>query len=1072
MRLRIHQAGNVGFIGRLQLSEEDQTKLWSATSSRRYDKNKPLVIFIVDRSESMGEHVERLTSVVLPRVARRYFGLQTDDTYTLVTFDDFTETFTNNTVAEWEERSITLRCRGCTYMAEVFQHLTDKIKTDDNPNVRIVAVSDGAVWDTDETLQAASVAASTLKFSKSISATAIRLFTSASQPDTRALASVLQLNTFHGGGSIVDIQASTTPEELEAMVDTIGTAICESACAGQLLTLKAENPCFLQVPWAHASSEIHIHVDKEKHTTTVWLASRPVSVTLNGEPVEVDDFGERITHDTLHILLADKIDYFMNQLRVLKVLNCATAREELARIVTFVQELEGSLPPQPDISPLLADNSLAGRATYMKTSLARRLKSITTTMQSIVNDDRIALLNQAQQADYLRQVGYSSSRNAKALARRAEESGMDFNATVRAEILTMAAHFQEIEDVDDSEHAISFFSSATTLEGIRHMVELAKEPDLLQNLTAAELLRLFNIVGIPAIAPVGDFPDPMTYRVEKFLYGTYVSVADITMALHKGGSLTAPGHKEQIRTAIPFFENPRLQKFLQMYARSCLEYLTSIGMRRIIAEVPKTYPYTVCAGVWKMVEELDRYGKSEVRVKNFQHLVTTYEGYFELYKVFSDHILPLLVTNQDPSLSYNLGYNGIINLIAPIIYKIRHRETLFMPRILRAIFSFESYRAMRRVIGTNVDEPSNLNKSRQEVLDKILGIDFGSDRATPLPTIFTRAVPNHCREAVINREVLKEYTKHLWFVPYATLLEPLISALVHSENPIEAVQAIESMSTESITRCLELPTGMTLDDFMLYNVVEGLLCTCKASRVDKETDLPKLGDLGNPGEGKSMIEKYIASRYENDYKQRLKVMYEEEQTILLDELFDVMVKTEDMSEFASCISEGKQRGPVKVLMNGPASRRFGILHKRLMDSKVDVPKRADKLYLIYSGRPLDSDDKIFNGGNLYLTCDWNPLHSLLEAQNKIDIWDQLQHEFRTRGHSYRGGHGFENRHGHSNDFKSYFAFGCKTLTEYKDMISEQEWSQYTKLHARCCGVEWYLAEAGAKTFRHIDSVKH
>ena len=1072
MRLRIHQTGNNnnnnnGFIGRLQLSEEDRVNLLSNpadTHSTTADHNKPLTIFIVDRSGSMGQNVERLASIVIPRVARRYFGLQTDDTYTLITFDTDVETHTN-TISEWERS--TMRCRGCTNMAGVFQHLMDKLCTNDNPNVRIVAISDGAVWDTSYTLQAASTAATALKHSKNISATAIRLFTSSSQPDTRALASVLQLNTVPSSGSIVDIQASATAEGLEAMVDTIGAAVGESACVGPLLTLKADHPCFLQVPWAQASSEIHIHVDKEQPATTVWLSSPPVNPTLNGEPVEMDNHGERVTQDTLHILLADKIDYFMNHLRVLKVVNSATARDELARIVTYFQDLEASLPPPPDMKPLLADNSLAGRAKYMKASLARRLKSVTTTMQSIVNDDRIATLNQAQQADYLRQAGDSSSRNAKALARRAEESGMDFNATMRAELLTMAAHIQEIEDVDDSEHAISFYSSATTLEGIRYMIELAQDPDLLQNLTATEMLRLFNIVGIPAIAPVGDFPDPMTYRVEKFLYGTYVSVADITMALHQGGALTAPGHTEQIMTAIPFFENPRLQKFLQKYARSCLEYSASVGMRRIIAEVPKTYPYTVCAGVWKMVEELDRYGKSEIRVKNFQHLVKTYEsaveGYFE-------HILPFLETNQDPALSYNLGYNGITNLIAPIIYKIRHGETLIMPRILRALFSFESYQVMRRVIRTNANEPSNLNNARQDVLDKMLGVDFDSDRATPLPTMFTRSVPTHCREAVINRVVLKEYTKHLWFVPYATLLEPLIMALIHSENPIQAVQAIEPMSTESITQSLELPTGMTLDDFMLYNVVEGLLCTSKASRVDKETDLPKLGDLGNPGEGISMIEKYVASRYETDYKQRLKVLHEKEQTILLDELFDLMVKTEDMSEFVLCILEGKQRGPVKVVMDGPNSPGFGTLHQRLMDNTVDVPKRAEKLYLIYSGRPLDSDDKIFNGGNLLYSCDWKPLKSLLEAKKKIDVWERLQEDLRTRGHIYR--HGPANRHGHSNDFKSYFAFGCKTLVDYKNTISEEEWCQYIKDHANCCGVGQFLAESEAEAFRYMGSVKH
>ena len=698
----------------------------------------------------------------------------------------------------------------------------------------------------------------------------------------------------------------------------------------------------------------------------------------------------------------------------------------------------------------------------MKASLTRRLKSVTTTMQTIANDERIATLNLAQQADYLRQAGDRLSRNAKALARRAEDSGMDFNATMRAEILTMAAHIKEIEHVDDSQHAISFYSSATTLEGIRYLVELANEPELLQNLTAVELLRLFNIVGICAVAPIGDFPDPMTYRVEKFLYGTYVSVADITMALHQGGALTAPGHDEEIITAIPFFEDRRLQKFLQKYARSSLEYMASVGMRRMIAEVPKTYPYTVCAGIWKMVEEIDMYGKTEIRIKNFQHLVITYE---EAVKGHFEHILPLLDRDQYPVLSYYLGHNGITNLIAPILYKIRRNETMYMPRILRALFSFESYQVMRRAIRANADYPAAINQARQETLDKILGVNFASHRATPLPAMFTRDVPHHCKEAVINWEALRDYTQQLWFVPYATLLEPLFTALIHSENPIQAVQAVETMSRETITKALDLPSDMTMDDFMLYNVVEGLLFTTKAHRIDKETELPKLGDLGTPGVGSAMIGKYVVSRYETDYKQRLKAMNEQEQKILQDELFDIMVSTEDMVEFGTCILEGAQRGPIKLMMDGPNCPGFSTLHKRLMDITQVVPKRAAKLYVIYSGRPCNNPDaKVFNGGNLY-ACDWKPLHVVLESKNQLCFWDKLQHELRTRGHIYRGGADQANRHGHSNDFKSYFAFGCKTLAEYKDKITEQEWCTYIKDHAQCCGVDQFLAEAQAAALR-------
>lgn len=1052
-RLTIHKAGE-GYIGRLVVSDEF---LKGRPNLILQDASSVQTVFILDRSGSMGRNVNRMARIVIPAVARRYFKLQSDDTYTLITFDSITET-TVSKVCEFEKSN--MQSRGCTNMAPVFSHLRTALNC--IPNVRIVAISDGEVHDTRETLGAASAVAPALKGGMLISATAIRLFTSGSQPDTRALASILQLNTATTG-SLVDVLSSQTNEEI---ITQIGAAINPSS-TGPLFELTADVPCFLQVPWAKATQEIYLNDLSATKPKTVWLESKPIYPTLDGEPVDLYH-GDQVTHETLHVLLADKIKYCVDQLRLLKVMNSESSKEELVRIVTYFQDLEASLPPPQELSGLLEDRSLAGRSKYIKASIFRRLKSVTMTMQSIANDQRIAKLNLAQQAEYLRQTGDSASRNARALARRADDSGIDFDATMRAEILSMAAHMADLGQVDDSQHAVSFYSSATTLEGIQYIVELAKDPETLQNLTAADMLRLFNIVGIPAVAPVGDYPDPMTDRIEKLLYGSYVSVADITMTLHQGGTLTAPGHTDQIVTAIPFFESRQVQTFLQRYARSSLEYIASIGMRRMICEVPKTYPYTICSGIWKMVEELDKHGKTEIRVQNFQHLVHTYEnavqGYF-------DHILPLLgeSANQDPTKSFNLGYNGITNMIAPILYKIRHREKLDMPRILRALYSFETYQVIRRVVRTGGPN------ARREALDKLLGIDFSQDQATPLSPMFTRTEPVHCMEAVIDQECLEDYAKHLWFVPYATLLEPLFTALIDrpfSDNdnctgPIQAVRKVEPMSDETIAKALDLPSSsITLKDFMLFNVVEGLLCTNKASRVDKETNLPKLGDLGHVGVGSKMIQEYVASRYEANYKERLKVQSEREQRILQTELVATLVSTTSLEEFEACILEGKQRGPISVQINSPNDcAGFQILHNALMNLEQTVPRRAAKLYLIYSGRPLDGpqDKKIFNGGNLYC-CDWKPLQELLVACNKTPIWERLQVEMRTRGHVYRGGSEDANRHGHSNDFKSYFAFGCKTLAEYHARVDTADWCTYIQDHRECCGVAQFVAHIQAAAF--------
>lgn len=330
-------------------------------------------------------------------------------------------------------------------MAGVFNALLNALDNS-NPNIRIVAISDGEVWDTDTTLEQAAIASSRLKSLYSISASAVRLFTSSSQPDTRALASILQLNTANPG-SIIDVCASShNAGNFRTIIDTIGTSEGFVTASGPVFTLSAAKPCFRQAPWMEPTSSIQLNALKADSPISIWLDSPPEDPKLNGVSIEVK-VGESVTHDTLNVLLEDKIKYFLDQLRILKVLNSATAKEEFSRILNYFKDLEDNLPPPEDLAPLLRDGSLTGRFKYMKASLARKLKSVSHTMETIVNDDRIASLNLAQQADYLRQASTGKSRTTRGLARRAEASGMDFDATVRAEMISMAAHFDDLEKV-------------------------------------------------------------------------------------------------------------------------------------------------------------------------------------------------------------------------------------------------------------------------------------------------------------------------------------------------------------------------------------------------------------------------------------------------------------------------------------------------------------------------------------------------------------------------------------------------------------------------------------------------
>jgi len=198
-------------------------------------------------------------------------------------------------------------------------------------------------------------------------------------------------------------------------------------------------------------------------------------------------------------------------------------------------------------------------------------------------------------------------------------------------------NFDEIKNINYKNHAVSFYSQATTIEGLKLLIELSDDPEF-KNFTADEILQLTNIVGIACNGSIGDFPDPSTWRMNEIYYGCHISVADIITSFHQSSDsefkLKAPGYDKEITNAIPVFDDPKIGVFLKKYAPSILEYSSSIGMRRIIADVPMTFGYTIIAGIRRMIYDLNK-NKSTVHLDTFKQLVSTAASFVGKYY---DHV--------------------------------------------------------------------------------------------------------------------------------------------------------------------------------------------------------------------------------------------------------------------------------------------------------------------------------------------------------------------------------------------------------------------------------------------------
>jgi hypothetical protein len=924
--------------------------------------------------------------------------------------------------------------QGATNMQGVYRELQTQLDPS-NPQVQILALSDGDINDQAATMTAAANSAAVLKSAYEIDARAVRLFTSSgARPDTRALASVLQLNTTTAA-TLVDLQNSLP---LDSMAEDMAAMFGGSGAMRAGALLQTDQPMLQSQPWSKPTDEINLRLGRN----TFWLTGLPEgsALTLNGDPVRLQEEAP-MTQDSMSDILADRLEFFLSQLRVLKVIDTQQAKEQIAVIVDYFRNLEVSLPPMQELSTFLEGGGLKNRATYMRRTLQRRLKSVTTMMESIAKDDRVRALNQAQQADYLRQM--DTTKNSRALARRAQTAGIDFDQTLRKEILQMKAHLHELNDIDASKLSVSFYSQASTLEGIMAVCEMADDSEVFDGLLAVDLLRLFNIIGVPCVAPVSDFPDPMTYRVERVLGGNFVSVADLSMVELMSSKLEMPGTDIVIKNAIPFFEDLQIQRFLHRHAPSALEYICSIGMRRVLAEVPCTFPYTLVAGVWRLIQQLDT-DKSELNVKLLSRMVPSYheasDGRFE-------YLMPTLRTDLHPDKSYFIGYNGITNMIAPFWRLAEEGASKYNSRILRALYTFEAFQVMRRL--NRQKDP----KFQTEQLDLLLGVDFVS-RGTLLPKKYSRPEPVHAQQVVVNKDCLAKFCDALCHVQYATIIAPLFAA-IRQEDSVNAARALPRISAETIANALDL--DYPLEEFLMYNIVEGFLYQSKQLRVDKEKATSLRPDLGVRLEGQKMCQEYIQSRYSEDYNARLKLMAGEERKTILDELITELVETESMVIFNGLLSEGIQRGEISMKISNFTSYGCTELHSALMDTDREVVKRAEKLEVFYTGE--DSDQNaLWNGGNAYRSS-LAPLQKLLTDTGEEATWLRIQERYRNKvSHVYRGGACTCNRHSHSNDKPSYFAFGYDSVISYFGESTPAAREEYRQEHRSCCGTDAMTTE--------------
>ncbi|KAI8805481.1 hypothetical protein BJ742DRAFT_820598 [Cladochytrium replicatum] len=1018
---RTHQ----GYMGRVVWSDEEK----AITSGKKSEL--PSVILIVDSSGSMGGYTKALITDMLP-AALEQCGYTEDAKVTVITFDSVSEVLKADTIGEIKKVQ-NIRSGG-TNMAGVFPILLTKL--DGLASVRILTISDGYVFDTADTMKNASDVASTMKDRDTvISSMAIR-FGTGGQADTRALSSVLQLDNRGDVVALEDIQA-TTPRDsvVEKLVQMI-----QSDNLTETRAMEIEGQPLSKFPWsARNASSLPLRVGDN----FFWCDAVPTRVVVDGREATLKVSEEYLPQAQFNSILHKSIKAFLQRAKVLKVVNSDDSLSDLQRMVAYFDGLERGWVATEMQNEGPTSTGLEYRSVRLRRLLEKTQLSIRHQLSTIMNDSLVAKLNAAQAADYLRSVDLNKT--SKGLAKRAAsaEGAFDFDEVSRKEVRVMHKHLSELDAIDDTNHLVSFYSRATTLEGIKAVCKL-EDDGLLDGCSTTMILELFNVVGIPCSAAVGDYSDPMTYRLTDCFMDCHVSLADVIVCSADGSTkLVTPGTHQEIVNVIPVFEDRRIATFLRKYAPTLLEYLASVGMRRLVLDVPMTFGYTCIAGVWKMLEILGSPAKrSEIAVRNFLYLMDQLP--FTVGRAFA-HTLPLLdKPNGDADLSYDLLHNGVTNMICALQYGIEKRKSFDMGKLLRALYSFEVWQMVRKRYRNQNDPPE---VCAQAMLRNLFKVDFDKWKIPTRP-LFEEESKEHDESWPVDMdsEYANALLKDCWFVDFMTYIPTLFSIAVDSIAFEEKVAKFKNLGEFDDAHKATTLGVQDLAKFKHICVMQALVYTTKKSRFDEDTAVPVIPEPASERMTTKTINETLKGIYMARYAVDVKNKSDEELKQLVELLTRKLVEATTVDEFAKVLKEGVSIGCRTHALAAPSTAGYDAVEAALLSTD-PVPLQAEKLVVLISGE----HDKlpVWNNGNmmLFFKKEWEETFKRIGAES---LWDALKEQRKEKAYVYRE---LKNRHGHGNDLLSYWAMGYPTMEAMKSAVSADEFGDYEKKHPFCCGCD-------------------
>ena len=310
-------------------------------------------IMILDVSGSMSSWVHNLVTNIIPR-GLNLLNYADSDIIHLITFQSYVNYY-RITVGELKNNS-NITGNGGTSMANVYEKVKSVLNSSGiGKNYRILVLSDGIISDQEKTLEEAEKIKNFVKSSNySISVGSIRYDSGYGMADTRAISSVLRLNTDNTKTRVLTEVSSSDKNE------TISQKIYQLFKDDYFQTdfsMTSDKIKFGIDPWNEGSNTVKLNEGRNIVFADKDPTLENVGIFENGQlKYKKDDFknGYKLTYSNYNSLLGAKIQMTSRKVRINKTTGSKEALAENKKIIDYFENFEKKLAGNENKEALVA----------------------------------------------------------------------------------------------------------------------------------------------------------------------------------------------------------------------------------------------------------------------------------------------------------------------------------------------------------------------------------------------------------------------------------------------------------------------------------------------------------------------------------------------------------------------------------------------------------------------------------------------------------------------------------------------------------------------------------------------